>query len=343
MKVLVTGAGKSGFVGYHVRKEFNAKEFNAIAFYDFEYINMYYPTEVVFVGSSDYDLTSLEETHKMYDDIKPDVVVHMAAVCGGILANKKRPADFIAKNTRMNVNIYEGAWKHAASRRGMNKDLFVYTIGSVCAYPVDCPTPFKEDDLFNGFPECTNAPYGLAKRNLFAMGNAFREQWGIKGAHLIPGNMFGEMDHFDLTNSHVIPALIYKFSKPRLTQRSFHNKDGSMTNAIPVWGTGKATREFLYAGDCAKAIFKAVTQKLDTPLPINIGTGCDISIKELAYLIAKLTGYDGDIMFTGEVSDGQPKRRLDVTRAKEMLGFEASVGLEEGLKRTIKWYEENLK
>ena len=202
----------------------------------------------------------------------------------------------------------------------------------MCAYPKHCPVPFKEDDLWKGMPEETNAPYGIAKRHLYMMGKTYREQYGIKGAHLIPVNMYGPYDHFDLVNSHVIPALINKFVNAR---------DKELPE-VPVWGTGEATREFLHARDCARAIKMAVTERLDYELPINIGTGSDISIKELAHLIKKLTGYDGNIKLTGEVSDGQPKRMLDVSRAKEILGFEADITLEDGLKETIEWYENNV-
>lgn len=319
MKVLVTGAGKNGFLGYHVRKAFKDTDL-----------------DVKFIGS-EYDLTSYDRTWDIIFNYEPNVILHCAAACGGILANKKSPADFITKNTQMNINIYKAGLEYMQCSKD---ELYIYTLGSVCSYPVNCKVPFKEDDLFKGYPESTNAPYGIAKRNLFVMGNAYRDQYGIKGAHLIPGNMFGEKDHFDLINSHVIPALITKFLNPeKCSITQLH--EGS-TPAVPIWGTGTATREFLYAGDCAKAIVKAVTSKLNTPLPINIGTGRDISIKELVHLIIKLTGYKGGIIFTGEVSDGQPKRRLDVSRAKELLGFEAEINLEEGLVRTIKWYKKNI-
>jgi GDP-L-fucose synthase len=208
----------------------------------------------------------------------------------------------------------------------------VYTLGSVCSYPLNCPTPFKEDDIFNGYPESTNAPYGQAKRTLMMLGNTYREQYGIAGAHLIPVNLFGPHDHFDLVNSHVIPALINKFV----------NAVDKGLSTVRCWGTGLATREFFYAEDAAKAIVSAVYQSLDTELPINLGTGKEISIKELAHLIAKLVGFDGEVLFTGEVSDGQPKRRLDVSRAKEMLNFEADTNLLTGLVKTITWYQDNL-
>ena len=311
MRVVVTGAGPNGFLGNHVKKAFEKHD-------------------AIFVGSKDYDLMCVDDVMFMLIDHTPNVIVHMAAACGGILANKNSPADFLAKNTLMNINLFNAV----KCIRESNPDVgeYVYTLGSVCAYPKYCPIPFKEDDLFNGYPEETNAPYGVAKRHLYMMGKTCREQYGIKGAHLIPVNLYGPHDHFGLTNSHVIPALINKFTFAVKMSLPF----------VECWGTGEATREFLYAGDCAEAIVKAVDQQLDTPLPINIGTGKDISIKDLAYLVAELTSFNGQIKFTGDVSDGQPRRRLDVSRAKEMLGFEATTELREGLVKTIAWYQNTL-
>lgn len=314
MNIVITGAGKRGFLGKHVKNSFHKLAMGGCH-------------DVTFFGSG-IDLTDARETELMFREFKPDVVVHMAAICGGILANKNSPADFLTKNTLMSVYIYEAARKY---QERYDKKVRIYTLGSVCSYPKHCPVPFKEDDLFNGYPEETNAPYGQAKRTLLMLGQTYREQYGIGGAHLIPVNMYGEYDHFDLINSHVIPALINKF---------INAKDNNLPS-VPVWGTGEATREFLYAGDCATAIAMAVSQRLDTPLPINIGTGKDISIKDLAYLLRQMIDYKGEIVFTGEVSDGQPERRLDVSRAKEVLGFEALTSLEEGLEKTIAWYKEN--
>ena len=315
-RIVVTGAGRHGFLGWHVKKAFAPYK-------------VYGPEDLmgtkhyIMYTGSEYDLIKQANVDQLFIDLQPDVIVHMAAVCGGILANKNSPADFLRDNTQMSLNIYEAARKFNCKR--------VYTLGSVCAYPKFCSIPFKEDDLFNGYPEESNAPYGQSKRTLLMLGQTYREQYGIGGAHLIPVNMYGEKDHFDLVNSHVIPALINKFTS---------GKDMAV-DSVPVWGTGKATREFLYAGDCAEAIVKAVMDDLDTSLPINIGTGVDISIKDLAYLIRQLTKYEGDVIFTGEVSDGQPERRLDVSRAKELLDFTAKTDLREGLKKTIKWYLEN--
>ncbi len=316
MRIVVTGAGKNGFLGWHVKKAFKPYKARGPQDTDKHYI---------FYSGREYDLVSHSSTRAMFLDLKPDVVVHMAAVCGGILANKNFPADFLWKNTQMGINIYNAAKEYGCKR--------IYTLGSVCAYPKHCPVPFKEDDLFNGYPEETNAPYGQSKRTLFMLGNAYRNQHGIGGTHLIPVNMYGEKDHFDLTNSHVIPALINKFT----------NAVEKELETVYVWGTGEATREFLYAGDCAEAIVKAVMSELDTPLPINIGTGADISIRDLAFKLGDLIGFKGKIEFTGEVSDGQLKRRLSVERAKELLEFGASTSLDDGLKKTIEWYNDNRK
>jgi GDP-L-fucose synthase len=262
----------------------------------------------------------------------PDVILHMAALCGGILANKNSPADFLHKNIDMASNIFHCA-QAVQFKRILNKTESprVYTLGSVCAYPKFCPVPFKEDDLWNGYPEETNAPYGMAKRLQLMLGQTYRQQYGIGGAHLIPVNLYGEHDHFDLTNSHVIPALIRKFDTAIEKRLSI----------VECWGTGEATREFLYAGDAAEAIAKAVTTGFDTDLPINLGTGKDISIKDLAELVGDLTGFQGKIVFNGAVSDGQPKRMLDVSRAREMLSWTAKTDFKTGLLKTIQWFRDN--
>lgn len=302
MKILFTGA--TGFLGKHIQNA--CKPHSEYSF--------------TFIGSS-CDLTDRTNVDDLYRSVKPDIVVHMAAQCGGILANKNSPADFLSSNLQMGLNIYDSAKIFNVKT--------IYTLGSVCAYPKYCPVPFKEDDIWNGPAEETNFPYGQAKRTLMLLGQTYREQYGIRGAHLIPVNMYGEYDHFDLVNSHVIPALINKFTQAVKDKQS----------TVECWGSGEATREFLYAGDAAEVVVKAVLTGLDTPLPINLGTGKDISIKDLAYIIGDLTGFTGDIVFNGQVSDGQPKRLLDVSRAKELLGFEAKTQLLEGLQRTILWYE----
>lgn len=306
MRLLVTGG--TGFLGKHVSEAMGKS---------------YLATQHVWMPSSkELDLSDREEAWEAISSFNPDVILHMAAKCGGILANRNSPADFLHDNLDMASLIYRSAKQLRCA---------VYTLGSVCAYPKFCPTPFEEDDIWNGYPEETNAPYGIAKRVQLMLGQTYRQQYGIKGAHLIPVNMYGEYDHFDLTNSHVIPALIRKF-------------DTAIVNKLPqveCWGTGEATREFLYAADCAEAIVAAIEQKLDTELPINLGTGKEISIKELAHLVSDLMGYDGEIVFTRNVSDGQPRRMLDVTRAKAILGWRASTTLKNGLTRTIEWYRRN--
>ena len=315
-RIVITGAGKNGFLGYHVKKAFAPYKASSASDTTRHYIMP--------VGS-EYDLIKQEGADRLFSNLQPDILIHMAAVCGGILANKNSPADFLRDNTQMGLNIYESARKFGCK--------YVYTLGSVCGYGKYCPTPFHEDTLFDGFPEETNSGYGQAKRTLLMLGQTYRQQYGTKGAHLIPVNMFGPKDHFDLINSHVIPALINKI----VYAKQFDQP------TVECWGTGVATREFLYAGDCAEAIVKAAISELDTPLPINIGTGKDISIKDLAFLITELVDFKGEIVFNNEVSDGQPKRQLNVSRAKDILEFEARTDLKQGLRKTIDWYMTELK
>lgn len=315
MKILVTGG--TGFLGQHVKKEFEKHAVTTI------YISATYRD-----GHIACDLVDIEEVRNAVYVTSPDVILHMAALCGGILANRNSPADFLTTNLKMGLNVFDVAKTY---QEDFNKKIKVYTLGTVCGYPKHCPVPFKEDDLWNGYPEETNAPYGHAKRTLLMLQNTYRQQYGIGGAHLIPVNLYGEHDHFNLTNSHVIPALIRKF-----IDAAENNK-----NKVELWGTGSATREFLYAGDAAKAIVDAMINKLDTELPINIGAGRDISIRELAEQIAKLCGYKGEIVYDSTKPDGQPKRMLDVLRAKKLLEFDAKTSLLKGLVKTICWYQEN--
>jgi len=302
-RILVTGG--HGFLGQHVQQAFHNKGH-----------------ETWFPSSKELNLLEYPTAKGIIGYLRPDAILHLAAVCGGILANKKSPASFLRDNTQMALNIYEAARELEVG--------CVYSLGSVCAYPKHCPIPFKEDDIWNGAPEETNFPYGQSKRTLMMLGQTYRQQYGMCGAHLIPVNLYGEYDHFDPTNSHVIPALIRKFVN-------------AVDNSLPTvecWGTGEATREFLYAGDAAEAIVKAIDTGLDTDLPINLGTGQDISIKDAAILIATLTDYKGEITFSGGL-DGQPKRMLDVSRAKKMLNWKANTSFLEGLLRTISWYRQN--
>jgi GDP-L-fucose synthase len=274
-------------------------------------------------SSKELDLTYPATSMARIWDFKPDVILHMAAKVGGILANKNSPADFLHTNIDMTSTIF-----HAAKINDCKK---MYTLGSVCGYPKFCPAPFQEDNIWNGFPEETNAGFGVSKRLVMLMHQSYRAQYGFTGAHLVPVNLYGEGDDFNLTNSHVIPALIRKF-------------DNAIVNNLPqvgCWGTGEATREFLYVEDAARAIIKAVLTDFNTDLPVNLGTGKDISIRDLAYLIASIMGYQGEVVFTGEVSDGQPKRLLDVSRSKQMLGWKAETNLLEGLHKVVAWYRDN--
>lgn len=304
MRLLIAGAG--GFLGSHILAEFSSSNINILS-----------PT------SKQLNILNFDCLYDYLYKYRPDTILHCAAKCGGILSNHNSPADFLRDNTQMGLNIYEAA--------RMNNITNIYSLGSVCAYPVNCPTPFREDDIWNGAAESTNFPYGQSKRTLLMLGQTYRQQYRFTGAHLIPVNMYGERDNFDLTNSHVIPALIRKFLDAK-----------NNLQTVECWGDGSATREFLYAGDCAQAIVKAVMTGLNTDLPINIGVGKDISIKNLATLIAELTGYEGDIVFTGEVSNGQMKRLLDVSRARELLNWEATTTLRDGLIKTIDWYKSNM-
>ncbi len=299
--ILVTGG--NGFLGKHIKEKFKNTPFNIL-----------YPT------SKEVDLLRLDAVMDLFDKERPDIVLHMAAVCGGIGANQKAPADFIHLNSKMSVNIFDAVLKYSTE--------YLYTLGSVCSYPKNCSTPFKEDDIWNGYPEETNAPYGTAKRLQMLMQQTFMQQYGLKGAHLIPVNLFGPMDNFDLDSSHVIPALIRKFHEAKITSAS----------TVTCWGTGSATREFLYAPDAAEAITGAVLSGFSSELPINLGTGTEISIKDLAHEIADIIGYTGKIIWDTSKPDGQPKRMLDVSRAEKLLGFKASTKLKDGLKKTIDWY-----
>jgi len=269
--------------------------------------------------SMDYDLTDRSAVRRMYDDARPDVVIHLAARVGGIGANRSNPGAFFYTNLLMGMNVMD-----EARLRGVRK--FVQ-VGTICAYPKFTEVPFKEQNLWNGYPEETNAPYGIAKKALLVMAQAYRQQYGLNAIYLLPVNLYGPGDNFDLQTSHVIPALIRKCVEARLA-----GQDG-----IEVWGTGRASREFLYVEDCAEALVLAA-QEYDKPDPVNIGIGHECSIKELVTLIARLTGFDGSIQWDASKPDGQPRRCLDVSRAHEEFGFRARTGLEEGLRKTIDWY-----
>lgn len=259
----------------------------------------------------------------MYKDMRPDVVVHLAAQVGGIGANQKLPGEFFYSNIVMGVELIELA-------REYDVEKFVQ-VGTVCAYPSDPPVPFKEDDIWNGYPEPTNAPYGIAKRALLEMLQAYRKQYGFNGIYLIPTNLYGERDNFNPESSHVIPALVKKFLEAKT----------SGADKVTVWGTGRANREFLYAGDAAEGIFLA-TEKYNSGLPCNLGTGNEINMRDLVTLIGKLTGFEGSVEWDTSKPDGQARRKLDTSRASSEFGFQAKMSLEEGLQRTIAWYQKSL-
>ncbi len=279
--------------------------------------------EEIFVPlAGDYDLTCTGDIQRMYDDARPDVVIHLAAVVGGIGANRERPGEFFYKNLMMGVQLIE-----EARLRGVEK--FV-AIGTICAYPKFTPVPFMEEDLWNGYPEETNAPYGLAKKMLLVQCQSYRQQYGFNGIFLLPVNLYGPRDDFDPRTSHVIPALIKKCVDAR----------ESAADHITAWGTGKVSREFIYAEDAAEGILRA-TEHYNSPEPVNIGTGCEITVGDLARKIAGLTGFEGEIRWDTEKPDGQPRRCLDTSRAEREFGFRAQVDFDEGLRRTIEWYEKN--
>ncbi|MDG2291572.1 MAG: GDP-L-fucose synthase [Phycisphaerales bacterium] len=279
-------------------------------------------SEVLVPRRVDYDLTTEPAVERLYADYQPDIVLHLAAEVGGIGANMDNPGRYFYANMAMALHLIEHA-----RRSGIKK--FVQ-VGTICAYPKFCPVPFNEDELWSGYPEETNAPYGIAKKAAMVMLDAYRRQYGLDGAYVLPVNLYGPYDNFDLHTSHVIPALIRKCVAAR------DSGDASMV----CWGTGSVSREFLYVDDAAEGIVLAA-ERLDEPVPVNLGTGMEITIKDLVELIAKLTGFTGAIEWDASKPDGQPRRCLDTERAKSMIGFEAAVGFEEGLHRTIEWWEQH--
>ncbi len=270
--------------------------------------------------SADYDLRTEDGCRRFLADARPEVLIHLAAVVGGIGANRKHPGSFLYDNLMMGAQLIEQS-RHA------DVEKFV-CVGTICAYPKFTPVPFREDELWNGYPEETNAPYGLAKKLLLVQLQAYRQEYGFDGIYLLPVNLYGPRDNFDLESSHVIPALIRKCVEAR---------DAGLTE-VPVWGTGTATREFLYVDDCAEGILRAAEAYVD-PDPVNLGSGREVSIKDLAEMIAEKCGFTGRLAWDPEKPDGQPRRCLDTTRARERFGFEAATSLEDGLERTIAWYD----
>ena len=300
-RIVVTGG--AGFLGQHVVRTLRARGC----------------TEIVVPRRSQYDLTREAQVERLYADAQPAVVLHLAAVVGGIGANRANPGRFLYDNLVMGTLLME-----YARRAGVEK--FV-SLGTICSYPKCTPVPFREAHLWNGYPEETNAPYGLAKKMLLIQGQAYRQQYGFNAVHLLPVNLYGPGDNFDLASSHVIPALIRK-----CLEAVERREPG-----IVCWGDGTPTREFLYVEDCAEAIVRAA-ERYDGAEPVNIGAGFEISIKELVELIVELTGFQGQIVWDTSQPNGQPRRCLDTSRAWELFGFRAQTDFREGLRRTIAWY-----
>jgi GDP-L-fucose synthase len=300
-KIVITGG--AGFLGQHV----------VTAFREAGCRRLFVPR------SAQYDLGQRIYVDRLLEDQQPDVVVHLAAVVGGIGANRRNPGAFLYQNLIMGVQLIE-----ACRLAGVEK--FVQ-VGTICSYPKFTPVPFREADLWNGYPEETNAPYGLAKKMLIAQVQAYRQQYGFNGINLLPVNLYGPGDNFDPDSSHVIPALIRKCLAAKAERRKF----------VEVWGTGTPTREFIYVKDAAQAILLA-TERLETSDPVNIGSGSEISIAQLVEQVSQATGFHGEIRFDPAQPDGQPRRCLDTSRAESMLGFKATTTLEAGLEQTVAWY-----
>ncbi len=276
-------------------------------------------SSIAVVRKADFDLVHESDVQRLFEVHRPEVVIHLAAVVGGIGANRKNPGSFYYQNLIMGAMLMEYA-------RRASVEKFV-AIGTICAYPKFTPVPFREEDLWTGYPEETNAPYGIAKKVLLVQAQAYRAQFGFNGIYLLPVNLYGPRDNFDPESSHVIPALIKKF-----VEASERGEE-----VVEVWGTGRATREFLYVDDAAEGIVLA-TEHYDGLEPVNLGAGFEVSIKHLALLIARLTGFEGRLVWNGSLPDGQPRRCLDTSRAADFFGFRATTPLEEGLRRTIDWY-----
>lgn len=281
-------------------------------------------TDIFVPRRRDYDLVQPDEIARMLDDAKPDIVLHVAALAGGIGVNRARPADFFYTNLMMGVPLMHAAWE-----RGVKK--FV-ALGTICSYPKFTPTPFREEDLWNGYPEETNAPYGLAKKMLLVQAQAYRQQYGFNAIFLLPVNLYGPRDNFDLETSHVIPALIRKFIEA-------HERGDRQ---VELWGDGSPTREFLYVEDAAEGVILAA-ERYDGSEPVNLGSGREISIKNLAELIGRLTEFKGKFVWDSSKPNGQPRRLLDVSRAQEFFGFRAGTDFEEGLRNSIDWYRQHRK
>jgi len=279
-------------------------------------------TDIFIPRRRDYDLTHEADVERVYRDARPDVVIHLAAEVGGIGANQANPGRYFFANMAMALHLIE-----RGRIAGIKK--FVQA-GTICAYPKFTPVPFHEDNLWNGYPEETNAPYGVAKKAAMVMLDGYRRQYGLASSYLLPVNLYGPWDNFDLSTSHVIPALIRKCVEAQ----------ESGADHMTCWGTGSASREFLYVEDAAEGLVRAA-ETMDDPVPINLGTGMEITIRDLVILVARLSGFTGEIRWDSSKPDGQPRRCLDTERAAKLLGWRAQVGFEDGMKRTIEWYRAN--
>lgn len=302
MRILITGG--TGFLGTNLTKRLKKLYYNVYTF-----------------GSKHYDIRDYSMAKYVIDQVKPDAIIHAAGTVGGISANKENPGKFMYENLVMGTNMI-----HAAMEANTSK--FVL-LGTVCSYPKITQVPFSEKDIWNGYPEETNAPYGIAKKTLMLLAKTYHEQYGMNTVNLIPVNMYGPYDHFNLTSSHVIPALILKFKQAIDTKQK----------EVVIWGTGQASREFLYVEDCCRAISLCLNSSDIGPEPINIGTGKEIKICELVEVLADIMGYDGNIVYDTTKPDGQPRRCLDISLAKEKLNFQATTMLKEGLNKTVEWFK----
>lgn len=300
-RVIVTGG--SGFLGSHVVALLRARGVS----------------EIVIPRSREFDLTDMAATQRLFAQARPDLVFHLAAKVGGIGANRRYPGTFFRDNMAMGLNVLETARQHGTTK--------VIIAGTVCAYPKFAPVPFREDDLWNGYPEETNAPYGVAKKALLVMAQAYRQEFGSDFVMVFPVNLYGPGDNFDLEDSHVIPAMI----------RKFVDAQARGERRVVLWGDGTPTREFLYVHDAAEGLVLAA-ERYDAPDPVNLGTGVEITMRDLADTIARATGYSGELVWDTTRPNGQPRRMLDVSRARERFGFVARTGFQEGVANTISWY-----
>jgi len=298
--------GGAGFLGSYVVEELRRRG----------------ATEIACPRSRDYDLVDMAAVRALYRDTRPTLVLHLAARVGGIGANRDNPGKFFYDNLMMGVQILE-----VGRQVGLRK---LVALGTICAYPKHCPVPFREEDLWNGYPEETNAPYGIAKKALLVQSQAYRQQYGFNSSVLFPVNLYGPRDNFDLHTSHVIPALVRKCLEAR----------DRGDRQVVVWGTGAATREFLHARDCAAGLCDAA-ERYDKSDPVNLGAGFEIRIRDLVPLVARLCGFQGEVVWDATKPDGQPRRMLDTSRALAEFGWKAKIGFEDGLRETIAWYEQH--